>query len=87
MAKIPRNRPPGFWSQVIVAALRNLGREADTGDVYVWTEKNIPLTERELEPEPSNRTPRYRYLILGAARKLRRDGSLIHVTHGRYRLP
>ena len=81
------NRPVGFWSQVIVAALRNLGGEADTGDVFVWTEKNIPLTERELEQHPSDGNPRYRRLIHGAASKLWRDGSLIHVTHGRYRLP
>ena len=84
---MPSNRPPGFWPQVIVTALRDLGGEADTVDVYDWTEKNIALTDRELEQSPHQERPRYCHTIRGIASKLGRDGSLIHVTRGRYRLP
>ena len=65
----------------------NLGGEADTADVFVWMEKNIHFTERELEPQPSIGTPRYRNAFHSAVRKLVRDVFLIRVAHGRYRLP
>lgn len=84
---MPHNRPPGFWPQVINDALRALSGEADTVDIYAWTEKNIPLTNRELEQSPHQDRPRYCHTIRGIASKLSRDGSLIHVTRGRYRLP
>ena len=80
-------RPRRFWQEVIHAALRSLGREAYSTDVYEWVSRNVNLTEREQSISPHQGRPHYVNTVRGIESDMTNRGLLIRVSRGRYRLP
>ena len=79
-------RYKGFWRETISKALESLGGEADTVNVYRWVKTHVDLTHRELSESRHQSRPHFHNTIRGVANDMARDGILIHIRRGRYRL-
>ncbi len=81
-------RSKGFWRDTIRQALVGLGGEADMSpDIYGEIEKRRHLTPRELSDSPHGGRPRFVHTVRGVASDMVKDGELIRVARGRFRLP
>ena len=80
-------RRRGFWSETIYTALRSLGGEAYSTDIYEWVRNNVSLTEREQSISPHQGRPYYVNTIRGIESDMTNRGLLIRVFDGYYRLP
>jgi hypothetical protein len=80
-------RESGFWEETIYTALRALGGEVYTTDIYEWINNNITLTERELSESPHQGRPYFVNAVRGIASDMCNKGSLVRVHNGKYSLP
>ncbi len=80
-------RRRGFWPDTIYSALRSLGGEAYSTDIYKWVENNISLTEGERSISPHQGRPNYVHTVRGVESDMTNKGLLIRVYDGYYRLP
>lgn len=78
-------RYKGFWRKTIPAAILALGGEAYNADIYEWIQAHIQLTEHELS-ESYGRS-RFKHTVRGIADDMSKDGSLVKIESGHYKLP
>ena len=81
-----RERPSGFWQDLILRALRHLDGEADLKDITEWIGDNTDLTDRELEDSGYEGRPRYAHTVRSCAHNMTRDNKLVRLRRGRYRV-
>lgn len=80
-------RPGGFWQDLVLIALDRLGGKADLGDITREIERMTEFTSREMEERSHEGGTRYVHTIRSVVNRLSREGRLVRVGHGRYRLP
>ena len=75
-----------FWKTCILKGLRSLGGEADMVDVYRWVESVDWLGKNDLEDSGYGGRPNYTHTMRACASSMVKQGELIRVRRGRFRL-
>ena len=78
-------RYKGFWRKTIPTAILALGGDAYNSDIYEWIESHIQLTHYELSE--SYRRHRYRHTVRGILDDMSKEGYLVKIERGHYKLP
>lgn len=75
----------GFWRKRIPAAILALGGDAYNADIYEWIQTHIQLTQHELSKSYGRH--RFHHTVRGIAGRMSKDGSLVKIEDGHYKLP